>query len=348
MRGFLPDLFKFSYEEIRPLATRHSPISRFVVLIWGANPTFDYYIQPRLGETPAVIVDLSAPRSAHNVHLQPGDYVLACRYLDWHWSRRITAARDISGVGLLLDDDYVAFFGDRSIPLLYRLDVARRSMLPLRMIRHRLTDVLVSTKVLQERFNHASAIVVRPSPSPEDLAALPPRAGGVVRIAFHAQLSHLGDHAFAAEIAQALVHAMPAGIVFDVVGPTSAKGIWARVASAQFHSELSWPEYRNRCREVRSDILIAPMFDTPLNQARSPSKAIDAVRMGAAAVFPRSRPYQELEESCVLVDGGPADWVSALRNLIETRDRLRWQADCLKAEMACWAAKALPLWSVLR
>ncbi|RYF30434.1 MAG: hypothetical protein EOO23_05155, partial [Comamonadaceae bacterium] len=299
MRGYLPDLFKFTYEEIRPLAARHSPISRFVVLIWGANPTFDYYIQPRLGKMPTVIVDLSEPRSAHRMQLQAGDYVLACRYLDWHWARRLTAARDLSGVGLLLDDDYVAFFGDRSIPMLYRLDVARRSVLPLRMIRHRLTDVLVSTKTLQERFSHASATVVHPSPSPEDLEALPPLADGVVKIAFHAQLSHLGDHAFAAEIAQMLVHATTAGIVFDVVGPTSAKGIWARVDSAHFHSELSWPDYRNRCRQVRSDILMAPMFDTPLNQARSPSKAIDAVRMGAAAVFPRLRPYRELADSCV-------------------------------------------------
>lgn len=329
------------------MALRHTPIDRFVILIWGANPTFDYYIRPRLGDIPSVIIDLSAPRSAQDIQLRVGDYVLICRYLDRHWSRRIAEARGLAGAGFLFDDDYVAFLGDRSIPILYRLDVARRAVLPLRRIRHKLTDVLVSTETLKQRFGNAQAKILGPVPSADDLGTAPPCEDGVVRIAFHAQLSHLADHAFAAEIARGLADpAQP--VAFDVVGPAGAKGIWASVPAVQFHSELDWPDYRERCRQVRADILIAPMFDTPLNQARSPSKAIDAVRMGAAAVFSRSRPYQELGESVVLVDGGPESWLIALRDLIAKRDTLGCRADRLKAEVASWAAQALPLSRVLR
>lgn len=347
MCRLLPDLFRFDYEEIRPLAVRLAPIDRFVILIWGANPTFDYYIRPRLGDIPSVMIDLSVPRHAQDIQLRAGDYVLICRYLNRYWSRRVATARDLAGTGLLFDDDYVAFLGDRSIPILYRLDVARRTVLPLRRIRHKLTDVLVSTETLKQRFRNAQARILGPVPSAEDLGTAPRCEDGVVRIAFHAQLSHLADHAFAAEIAHKLAHpAQP--VVFDVVGPAGAKGIWAHVPSAQFHSELDWPNYRERCHQVRADILIAPMLDTPLNQARSPSKAIDAVRMGAAAVFPRSRPYQELGESVVLVDGGPESWLIALRDLIAKRDALRCRADRLKAEVASWAAQALTLSRVLR
>lgn len=347
MRGFLPNLFRFDYEEIRPAAARQSPIGRFVVLIWGPNPTFDYYIRPRLGDTPNVIVDLSRRSSAEDIQLEPGDYVLICRYLDWRWSRRITAAHNLAGTGLFLDDDYVAFLGDRSIPLLYRLDVARRSVLPLRAIKTRLTDVLVSTETLKERFRCAEAEILVPSPGAQDLEPAPSHGSSVVRIAFHAQLSHLADHAFAAEIAGRLADRTK-DIAFDVIGPANARRVWARVPSAQFHSELNWPDYRERCRQVGADILIAPMFDTPLNQARSPSKAIDAVRMGAAAVFPRSRPYHGLSESSVLVENGHEAWLSALGDLVDNRDMLRVRADRLRAEVTSWAARTLPLSHVLR
>jgi hypothetical protein len=346
LRGFLPDLFRFDYEEIRPAAARQSPISRFVVLIWGPNPTFDYYIRPRLGDIPNVVVDLSRPFE-ERFQLEPGDYVLICRYLDRNWSRRIAAAHNLAGTGLFFDDDYVAFLGDRSIPLLYRLDVARRSVLPLRAIRTRLTDVFVSTETLKERFRCAQAKILLPSPGTQDLEPAPSGGNGAVRIAFHAQLSHLADHAFAAEIAGRLADRTK-DVAFDIVGPANARGVWARVPSAQFHSELDWPDYRERCRQLGADILIAPMLDTPLNQARSPSKAIDAVRMGAAAVFPRSRPYHGLAESSVLVESGHEAWLSALGDLVDNRDMLRDRADRLRAEVTGWAARTQPLSHVLR
>lgn len=329
------------------MAARNAPISRFVVLVWGENPTFDYYIRPRLGDLPSVIVDLSGRPPAPEVQLRPGDYILICRYLNRHWSRRIAAARDLAGTGLLFDDDYVAFLGDRSIPLLYRLDVARRTVWPLRAIKARLTDVLVSTETLGHRFREAQAIILPPSPGTPDLQPAASHGEDVVRIAFHAQLSHLADHALAAEIALRLA-AKTNAVAFDVVGPASARRAWAKVPSAQFHGEMDWPAYRERCRQTMADILIAPMFDTALNQARSSTKAIDAVRMGAAAVVPRSPAYEGLAGSATLVDGGPDAWLNALLRLIDDREALRSQADRLRAEVTRWHRRAQPLSAVLR
>lgn len=347
MRSFLPDLFRFDYEEIRPMATRHSPICRFVVLSWGENPTLDYYIRPRTGDIETVIIDLSPRSPAPDVELRPGDYVLICRYLNRYWARRITAARDLAGTGLLFDDDYVAFLGDRSIPLLYRVDVARRTVLPLRAIKRSLSDVLVSSETLRERFRNADAIVLSPSPGALDLEPAPPRGDDLIRIAFHAQLSHLADHALAAEIARRLAN-VTNSVAFDVIGPAGARAVWANVPATHFLSELDWPTYRKRCQQTRADILIAPMFDTPLNQARSPSKAIDAMRMGAAAVFPHSPAYQGLANNAVLIEGGPDAWLEGLRNLIDNRERLRDQARRLRAEVMGWATRALPLSHLLQ
>ena len=90
------------------------------------------------------------------------------------------------------------------------------------------------------------------------------------------------------------------------------------------------------------------MLDTTLNQARSSTKAIDAVRMGAAAVFQRARPFQALAESAVLVDGGSEAWRSALSDLIDNRDALRRRAARLRAEVTSWVDRADPLPRALR
>lgn len=328
------------------MASRRSPIKRFIVLIWGENPTFDYYIQPRLADVPAIVVDLSRRSPAPEIELGDGDYVLICRYLDWGWARRIATTRDLAGVGLMFDDDYIAFLGDRSVPLPYRLEVARKTIIPLRMVKKQITEVLVSTETLKKRFYNAQATVLSPLPGTQDLDVAPSPGQGAVRIVFHAQLSHLADHGLAADIARGLAD-LPR-IVFDVVGPAKAKRLWAGVPSAQFHDELDWPSYRRRTGRVGADILMAPMFDTPLNQARSSTKAIDAVRMGAAAVFPQSAAYEDLIGSAVLVEGGRDMWISTLRTLLGNRDALQRRAAQLRGEVEGWVDRLVPLSQVLR
>lgn len=340
MPGLLPDLLGFQYEAIRPQASRRNAIQRLVLLTWGENPTFDYYIRPRLDETPAVVVDMAGD-VAGDVVLGPGDYVLVCRYLNRRWARRIAAARDLAGVGFFFDDDYVAFLADKAVPLLYRLDVAARTAWPLRVAGSRITDVFVSTPLLRERYGQARATVLHPSAGAPDLAPAARESSGPVRIAFHAQLSHLADHALAASIAHAW-SGRSGDVIFDVIGPPRARHHWAEFPFARFRTEMSWPEYRRLSREEGADILIAPMLDTPLNRARAPTKAIDAVRMGAAAVLPRSPAYGGLGDSAVLAEG--TGWHEALRTLVERPDIRRRQAEALRREVESWSARARP-WS---
>jgi hypothetical protein len=339
--GVLPDLLGVTYEEFRPLAKRHAPARRLVVLISGENPSHDYYIRPRLGALPHVVVDIAKPAAGPKPTLQAGDYVLACRYLSMRWARLIARAPALAGVGLFFDDDYVAFFGDRAVPLLYRLDVARRTVWPLRMIRRRLSEVLVSTEVLRERYPLARAATLHPVPGEEDIAPAPARGGPAIRVAFHAQLSHLAEHAHAAELVRELN--APDNVSFDVVGPAKARHLWSGIAGVRFTTEMDWPRYRLHSGQAGADILIAPMLDTPLNQARAATKAIDATRMGAAAIFPRAKPYLQLAGSAVLVDGGMDAWHAALRRLIGDGDERRRLAERLRAEVAGWREHVAPL-----
>lgn len=335
----LPDLFGQLYDKLRPLAVRSRVIERIVVLKWGENPTYDYYLRPRLRGLHAITIDISQGKAASAVTLKRGDYVLSCRYLNRDWAHKISWATGLAGVALFFDDDYAAFMGDRSVPLLYRLDVARRTILPLHRIHRHLTDILVSTRVIRDRFRLARATVLRPIPGEEDLVGRPaPLSDGPVRVAFHAQLSHLADHGFAADIARGLIGT--SNVAFDVIGPARARGLWAGIPSVTFQSEIDWPSYRRRTGQIGADILIAPMLDTPLNQARSATKAIDAVRMGAAGVFQASPAYQTLGEAALLVTGGPEAWITELRRLIEQRQVRDACALRLRAEIETWTRRS--------
>uniref|UniRef100_A0A9E7ZLB9 Uncharacterized protein n=1 Tax=Bosea sp. NBC_00436 TaxID=2969620 RepID=A0A9E7ZLB9_9HYPH len=339
MPDHLPDLLGLLYGKFRPLADRSHAIDRIVVLKWGENPTYDYYLRPRLRGLHAITIDVSQRKAASTVALERGDYVLICRYLNRDWAHKINRTTGLAGAGLFFDDDYVAFMGDRSVPLLYRLDVARRTILPLRRIRHRLTDILVSTPVIRDRFRHARAKVLRPIPGEEDLLSPPaPLPGGPVRIAFHAQLSHIADHGFAAHIARGLADA--GNVAFDVIGPAQARSLWADIPSVTFQSEIDWRAYRLRTGQIGADILIAPMLDTPLNQARSATKAIDAVRMGAAGVFQAAPAYETLGEAALLVAGGSEAWITELRRLIGQRQARDAHASRLRAEIETWAKRS--------
>lgn len=307
----------------------------------GENPTFDYYIAPRLGSGASRIINI-CDRASRDEQLESGDFVLVCRYLNWHWARRLASARGLAGLGLMFDDDFVAFFADRTVPLLYRLDVARRTLVPLRMVAKSLTDVFVSTALLKERYVNAQATVLRPAPAAADMSPRAESRSDRIRIAFHAQLSHLTDHRLAAQILSEITSRRD-NLVIDVIGPPQARRHWQSIPRAQFRNEIDWPSYRRHSAETGADILIAPIFDTPLNQARAPTKAIDAVRMGAAGLFPALAPYRDLAGATPLVAGGAEQWVSAILHLLDDAPARRANAAALRRVVADWQQHANPI-----
>lgn len=334
--NFLPELFGFRYNEVRPQRARNGEIARLVVLISGRNPTFDYYIAPLLGDMLQLIINMKRLGERETVAItRSGDYVLAYRYISFQWARHPGQATHLAGFGFFFDDDYAAFIADRSVPMPYCLDVARPAALPLRNVGRAITDVFVSTDVLQKRFWRAKARISHPIPGAEDLQALPREHDRPLRIVFHAQLSHLVDHAHAATILQGVSEG-GCNVVIEVIGPERARGIWAGIPCVDFRAEFGWPAYRVHTQQMGADLLDAPMRDTPLNQARAATTAVDAVRMGAAAMLPDLPPYRGLAGSAFLIGGGPEARQDAIRALIADSAARAASAARLRSEVSSW------------
>lgn len=325
----------FQYERIRLTATPAYPVRRVVVLVRGANPSFDYYLAPRLKGLSHEVVDITKEPS--DLQLREGDFVLVCRYMSARWNKRLRVAKGLAGFGFFFDDDYAAFVTDPAIPLAYRLDVAYHGLYPLVRAAPKLTHLFVSTPLLRERFSAADPIVLQPAPSACDFAPVrsSPDAGRL-RIAYHAQTSHLADHALCAEICRIVNRAYP-DITFDIVGPPAAKRYWHGLSAAVFRNESDWVRYRSESRTMGADILIAPLLDTPLNRARAATKAIDAVRLGAVGLFPDLPPYQSLRGIIPLIDGGLEEWASRIIALASDKVQREHQATTLRAAVEGWA-----------
>jgi hypothetical protein len=309
---------------------------RLVVLTAGDNPTFSYYIAPRLNGLPHRVVD-TAGVSAHSLGLSEGDYVLACRYLPPVLLLRVLWARCLAGLGMLIDDDFAAFVRDSTLPLAYRSAILARGLAPLRLLDGRLADLIVSTPALAERVGGGKAAVLHPAPAALDLSPRRRSANGRVRVAFHAQLSHLADHAFAAEIARCVLD-RASDLDFDVIGPSEAQRHWRGLPHVRFRSELTWSQYRALTRAEGADLLMAPLLDTEVNRSRAPTKAIDAVRMGAAAVFADLPPYRALAPAARLVGQAPGAWADALLHLARARNEREHLAEALRVEVRGWHA----------
>lgn len=339
-------LFRFKCHATRASSCRNLP-GRIVALTWGDNPTFDYYLRPRLSELAHCVVDISQ-RNSTAFQLNDGDYIIACRYITLGWAVKLRLARGLSGFGLLFDDDYAAFLDDPRIAPAYRLSIAWRAGLPMLFAGARLTDLFVSTPVLQQRYAEGRARILHPAPGSGDLKYM--RLGRdsagendrVSVVAFHAQLSHLADHELAARVCRRIAD-LHYSVRFDVIGPGAARQLWRETPNVSFTDELDWRTYRTVTACNGADVLIAPMYDTPVNQARAPTKAIDAVRMGACAVFPDMAPYRNVAGACLTAPTDEIAWANAVVTLLRDDKMRQESAEALRRTVRLWGGDVTTL-----
>lgn len=314
---------------------------RKAFLIWGPNPSFDYYISPRLeraGEDGGVLLDARAP-PPRDLDLR-GMELMICRYAPKNWRARLEGARGPAALSLFLDDDFIAAARDPSLSWLYRVRLARDGVGAWPALARAGTRVFVSTRRLRDVMAAARPRVLTPAPSTIDLAARPDKI--THRVLFHATSPHRVEHSFAAQVAARVARLAP-HVVFDVNVPKTFAPIWAGAGNVELRPSLPWPAYRELAFKSPADLLLAPLADTPLNRARAPTKAIDAVRFGAAGLFSDLDPYRGLSAAAAgpLLPWDADLWARAIVDLYAEPRRLQDARLRLAREAARWREAAL-------
>jgi len=300
--------------------------TRIVVVVTGPNPSFDYYLAPRLGaDVPTEVHDLAAPPTPDEARVMlAGAFVLFCRHMSSAWLCAVESCQDlIAGVGLFVDDDMDALAADRTVPLWYRLRLWRLHLIHRRRLA-RLCDVLfVGSKALAARNALAHPHLLTPVADERDTAASDSKGAGL-RAVFHSTSVHAAEHRWLRPIIGELLEA-EAAISFEVNVAPPLSFRWRGLPRTSVMPSVPWPRYCAESRMRRADLLLAPLLPSAANAARSWTKRIDAARLGAALLVSDAEVYQSGPEELRLgmyVPAEPAAWIAAIRDLAHDRDRL--------------------------
>ena len=310
------------------------PFKRLIVIIHNYNPTYEYYIRERLAHYQSLGVDVSVVRSNEMGDLNPSDaFVIVCRYIQRKqllWLEK--HKKQLSGVGLLIDDDIASIIIAGEAPISYKLFVSYLGLLLLKRLNRLLSVIWVSTPKLGEVLSSAGCETellqpLPPLPEPLDEVTDEPSvpaqveiSNAQIRIVYHATVTHYTGHEFLKPVMESVLTRHP-NVRFEVFGRGKSKRLWmtAKIDPKQleYKTILPWKKYLDYCRKNPADIALAPLFDSDVDNARSDTKRVDIARLGAAAVFSEGSIYSRCEQAEeFLLPNQPHLWKEKVEELI--------------------------------
>ncbi len=307
-------------------------VDGILVLQRGENASTDYYLRPRLAAAgvPTEVTDLeSDPASSELLGERNlrSLMVVFCRYASGGWLDALEAARErLARAAFFMDDDMPAMMRAREIPAAARGKVALHFGAHVDRLSAVCGEVWASTEALAERYEAARPRVLGPLPEAEPPE---PSAGTPGIVVYHGTDVHERERRFVLEVAGEAAARAP-DIVFEITGGPNLSRAAAGMPNVRVTPQLTWPDYLKAQSGRRAAISLAPLFPSPLNDARAPVKAFDAARLGAAGLYadaPAYRGFVRDGEDGRLLAMEPAAWAAAIVELARDPDqRLRLAA----------------------
>ena len=319
----------------------HRAAEGILVLQRGENPSTDYYLRPRLGgAAPAAeIADLAEdPRRSRLLASGASGtlMVVFCRYASPAWLEALEQARGrLARVVFFMDDDLPQMMRAREIPAAARGKAALHFGAHAGRLGALCSEVWVSTPALADRYPEARPRVLPPlpeAPPPVPSIQAPPL------VVYHGTDVHAGERAFVLEVARRLSALRPEARV-EITGERGLIREAAGAANVTVVPQLAWPDYLQAQAGRRAAISLAPLFPSPLNDARAPVKAFDAARLGAAGLFADAPAYRGdvlHGEDGLLLPMEPGAWAGAIAALLGDPDRRLRLAEAARSRLTGW------------
>ena len=297
-----------------------SEIDGILVLQRGENASTDYYLRPRLAAAGIAteVAELEGDPSASLLLREGGPrnlMVVFCRYASGDWLSALEARRErLAPVALFMDDDLPAMMRAQEIPAAARGKVALHFGAHVGRLNAICGEVWTSTEALAVRYETSRPQVLDPLPEAEPPE---PSAEASDLVVYHGTDVHGRERRFMLEVAR-VVGARGAGLAFEITGGPELARAAAGMANVRIAPQLAWPDYLEAQSGRRAAISLAPLFASPLNDARAPVKAFDAARLGAAGLYADAPAYRGFVRDGVdgrLLPMEPAAWAEAIIEL---------------------------------
>lgn len=326
----------------------HAPRAhaRLLVVHEGQSPTLHYFLAAfaaRAPELELVQIDSRQPPTPAQAP-RAGDKVILVRFVPRNWQAFFSQYQ--SGVRFVwfIDDDLLdpATLVDQ--PADYRRRLLQKGRVQQRWLRKHCHRLWVASPHLAHKYRHLQPVLVEPRAYDELL-----ESAQAVRIAYHGTASHRDEKSWLRDVMQPILEQHPE-VSFEIFGDHEINRLYRDLPRVSVLHPMSWENYLHYTRTHQSDIVLAPLLDGAFNQARSPTKFYDCVRLGAVGIFSDVAPYRDLVESGVdglLLGNEPALWQRTLRQLISSPTRRRQLADAARSKALAMSVKLCALASLL-
>lgn len=251
-------------------------------------------------------------------------------------------AREKAGTQFVMDADDDFFTINEDNPYWLKMDDEKTWWLQV-MARHN-PYLTTTTEELAEAYrkrrrqdpdNHPDdTVMVVPNFIPDQYKEYDPDNGSKIVIGYFGGASHYDD-LHETGVAQALeklmhedkrIHFKSVGMPFDAYLPKARKHYFDGKRGDAWIDEL-FPT-------LNMDIAIAPLVDNEFNRGKSNIKWQEATRAGSAFVASNIGPYRFLKDgTAILVDNDSDSWYSALKSLVDDKDKRKAQVALAREEL---------------
>jgi hypothetical protein len=300
-----------------PAYTR--PVTRWLVLQSGPNPSTDYYIRPRAAAAGVATtyrdIDDDVPTARD---FADGTQVIVVRYLSRPWAEALRAhAGSMAGVVYFMDDDLLDPPSWHGLPGPYRDRLARHYTTMAGEIAALTSELWVSTPTLRSRYESLDARVREPLPLVTDAPRPLPAEAGVVRCFYHGSQAHDAEIRWLRPVVDACLEAC-SHLHFEIIGNHAVNKLYRDLPRTTVLHPMNWSNYVAHCNSTRGDIGLAPLLPTGFNAGRSHAKVFDITRCGAVGVYACMPPYDAIVRDGVdgaLLPNEPEAWVRRIVDL---------------------------------
>jgi hypothetical protein len=295
-----------------------------VVLHQGAGSTIDHFLRGPLEKRQTRLLELDSaqePKRGSLETLVTLRQVVVVRYLPRRWLRVLGQARR-AGVTLiyLMDDDLLDPALLAELPPTYRRRVRERITLQRGRVPSLFDRIWVTSPVLERKYAHLGAERLPLHPHPSLLLERPR-----VQLAYFGTSVHEREFAWLRELLSVL-QARHAHTHVDLFGDLTINRQFRDLPRLRILHPMRWPSYLAETGPGRVDVLLTPLFDSPVNAARAPVKFIDAARCGAAGLYSDRPPYRGFIHHGVdglLLGDQQRQWLEAIEQLLEDPEARR-------------------------
>lgn len=246
------------------------------------NPTADFYFPNRNKKN-----DIYLNTPPEKCSFLPTDTVIFIRYISARWLRyfRQLAAASCPNLIFFIDDDVFDLNMHRGLPWRYRWKLFHLAAKHKKQLIGLGFSLWVSTPWLQEKYL---------AWQPKQLEPLNPYIDNSRKeiVFYHGTASHQAEIEWLVPIIEQ-VTTENNQLVFELIGNKHTQRLFKDIPAVHVYHPMPWYSYCELIRLPGRIIGLAPLLETPFNQARSASKFFDITQAGAIGLYANNAVYAQ-------------------------------------------------------